>query len=91
MFVPTRESFVSDIFFTVKDMWKTIRLVMKVTVWQTKAAKKDTVSLEIFGSIQHNSLSGGGDPVLHYEAATSHCTHACFNLILILRKKKRVL
>jgi len=33
------------------------------------------------------SPGGGGSLVLHYEAAFSHCTHACLNLILILRKK----
>ena len=60
MFVPTRESFVTDILFPVKDMWMTIQLVMKVTVLQTKAATKDIVSLEIFGSIQYKILSGGG-------------------------------
>jgi len=60
VFVPTRESFVTDILFPVKDMWTTIRLAMKVTLLPTKAATKDIVSLEIFGSIQHKTLSGGG-------------------------------
>ena len=89
MFVLTRESFVIDTLFPVKDMWTTVRLVMKVTVLQSKAATKDIVSLERFGLIQHKTLSGGENHLaLHYETAFSHCTHACLNLILILHKKE---
>jgi len=61
VFVLTRESFLTDTLFPVKDMWTTIRLVMKVTILKDKGSYKGHCECRRirFDSIQ-NSLWRGG-------------------------------